>query len=250
MRCSCPVGCKYCGRRRSRDAVGHYCKTNNCPWRHGYSCCTLHKEEEQTMRILAIDPGNVESAYVILDERKEIIEKGKLFNQQMLELVTHYACLLSGPTKIDVTVVEMVASYGMAVGKEVFETVFWIGRFYQAFAERGNRCERMYRMQVKMHLCNDSRAKDGNIRQALIDKLGPPGTKKSPGPTFGVSADIWAALAIAVTFLESGVPPPKPPKQKTKPAAKSKDKAQPRLKPRTPPGYDRHDYEESADGDD
>jgi hypothetical protein len=40
--CSCPIYCRYCGRKRSRDHVGHYCKTPNCQWQYGYSTCTLH----------------------------------------------------------------------------------------------------------------------------------------------------------------------------------------------------------------
>lgn len=88
----------------------------------------------------------------------------------------------------------------MPVGAEVFETVFWSGRFAQAW---GLNFHRIKRHEVKMHLCHNMRAKDGNIRQALIDKLGPQGVKKSPGPTYGISGDCWSALAVAVTFVES-----------------------------------------------
>jgi hypothetical protein len=42
------------------------------------------------------------------------------------------------------------------------------------------------------------RAKDANIRQALIDKIGPQGTKAQPGPTYGIKSHSWAALAVAV----------------------------------------------------
>ena len=38
-----------------------------------------------------------------------------------------------------------------------------------------------------------------NIRQALLDLIGPQGTKKAPGPTYGVRSHEWAALAVAVT---------------------------------------------------
>lgn len=57
--------------------------------------------------------------------------------------------------------------------------------------------ELIYRRDIKIHLCGTVKAKDGNIRQALIDKHGAPGTKKSKGPTYGVSGHLWAALAVA-----------------------------------------------------
>ena len=92
----------------------------------------------------------------------------------------------------------------MAVGAEVFETCVWIGRYLEKL--QGN-MERIKRLECKMHLCHSARANDSNIRQALTDRLGAPGTKKQPGITFGVTKDIWAALAVAVTFFDqhSGV---------------------------------------------
>jgi hypothetical protein len=36
------------------------------------------------------------------------------------------------------------------------------------------------------------------VRQALIDRLGPQGTKKNPGPTYGMRSHLWAALAVGV----------------------------------------------------
>ena len=146
--------------------------------------------------IIAIDPGNVESAYVVMRDSDGIIEKGKIDNDSMLQKVYEFHefypdCELY---------IEMVASYGMAVGKSVFDTVFWIGRFFQAYYKEP---KLIYRKDVKMHHCNSMRAKDGNIRQALIDKYGEPGTKKAQGFTYGVSKDIWSALAIATYIFES-----------------------------------------------
>jgi hypothetical protein len=46
MKCPCPVRCNYCGAKRRRDPVGHYCPTKNCQWEHGYSTCTLNKPDE------------------------------------------------------------------------------------------------------------------------------------------------------------------------------------------------------------
>jgi hypothetical protein len=96
----------------------------------------------------------------------------------------------------------MVASYGMPVGREVFETCVWIGRFQQSW-RYPEAVKLVYRRDVKLHLCGNSRAKDANIRQALIDKLGPVGTKSAPGPLYGVKSHAWAAVAVAVTAYET-----------------------------------------------
>jgi Holliday junction resolvasome RuvABC endonuclease subunit len=115
------------------------------------------------MNILAIDPGNIESAYVLMDEHYKPIQFGKTGNENMLEIIEE--------TMPDIVVIEMVASYGMAVGESVFETVFWIGRFYEASIREWIKCARVYRKDVKMNLCGQTRAKDSNIRQALIDRF-------------------------------------------------------------------------------
>lgn len=147
------------------------------------------------MTILAIDPGPTESAYVVWDGER-ITWKGKETNADMLTII--------GNAKLDHHTrccIEMIASYGMAVGAEVFETCVWIGRFMEAFG--AERCDRIPRIQIKNHICHSSRAKDGNIRQALIDRLGLVGTKKAQGPLFGVSGDVWSALAVAVTWADT-----------------------------------------------
>lgn len=149
--------------------------------------------------ILAIDPGPTHSGYVQFNGAI-VIDAGKLPNHEMLEEVRMWPVF--GPAAAYIAI-EMVASFGMAVGKEVFETVRWIGRFQQASAKPDD-VLLIYRHDVKMHLCKSARAKDSNIRQALIDRFGPGkdqaiGRKSSPGPLYGVSGDAWSALAVAVT---------------------------------------------------
>jgi hypothetical protein len=146
------------------------------------------------MKVLAIDPGTTQSGWCMY-QNGEVVGSGVDTNDEML---TRLRCLHN---ESDVAI-EMIASYGMAVGKEVFETCVWIGRFMQAFP---GPTTRLYRRDVKLHLCGSVRAKDANIRQALIDKLGPQGTKKEPGPTYGVKSHAWAALAVAVTFAETNL---------------------------------------------
>ena len=138
--------------------------------------------------ILAIDPGTTQSAFVYWDaQEKKILDKGILSNEDLLHYIIDY---YKPGSNMDVTVIEMVASYGMPVGKEVFETCVWIGRFWQASKYP---VHLLYRKEVKSFLCGSMKAKDSNIRQALIDMLGKEVTK-------GVSKDVWSALALAITF--------------------------------------------------
>lgn len=143
--------------------------------------------------ILAIDPGTTQSAWLRYEGDRPA-GFGITANDVLLR------ALRTGGLP-DVVVIEKVESFGMAVGAEVFDTVLWAGRF----AEAAHRVPVVWlpRRTVKLALCADSRAKDANIRQALIDRFGGQaaiGRKAAPGPLYGISRDVWSALAIAVTY--------------------------------------------------
>ena len=143
--------------------------------------------------MIAIDPGTERSAFV------ECVGN----NIKYFWIISNYE--LADKLKCvygQFAVIEMIASYGMPVGKEVFETCLWIGRFIESV---NCNYELIYRKDIKIYLCGSTRAKDSNIRQALIDIYGPGkdkaiGKKKSQGPLYGFKADMWAALAVAVTW--------------------------------------------------
>lgn len=146
--------------------------------------------------LLAIDPGTTHSGWVLMRDGKPW-DSGVDENSDMLNQISDW-----GGADI---AIEMIASYGMAVGKEVFETCLWIGRFVQVAGPE--RVRLVYRKDVKLHLCGSPRAKDANIRQALIDRWGGKaeavGTIKKPGPLYGVKSHAWAALGVAVTAMET-----------------------------------------------
>lgn len=152
------------------------------------------------MKILAIDPGSEQSAYVLWDGCS-ISAKGIIQNREMSLLVAAERAIT---LHCDLVAIEQIQSYGMAVGAEIFETCVWTGRFMQAWLERRpeSTLVRIPRKDIKIHLCGTTKAKDGNIRQALIDRLGAPGVKKAQGVTYGIKADEWAALAVAVTVFD------------------------------------------------
>jgi hypothetical protein len=149
------------------------------------------------MTIIAIDPGPVQSAWVVWD--------GTLINFGLHNNNTVLGIVKWGDVTYSRLVVEKVVSYGRPVGAETFETVFWTGRFTEAFG--ADHVERLERLEVKKHICHHGSAKDPHIRQALIDRFGPGrekaiGRKKKPGPLYGVRKDIWQALALAVTWYD------------------------------------------------
>ena len=153
--------------------------------------------------ILAIDPGNFKSAYVLTCNDLKINDKGKVENPALLEKI--YEIVEIHRTNLQVAI-EMIACYGMAVGKEVFDTCIMIGRIIQILDDLDIPYTYIFRKDEKMVLCNSMKAKDTNIRQALIDRFAHhdfkngKGTKANPDTFYGFKADIWAAMAVAVTY--------------------------------------------------
>jgi hypothetical protein len=159
--------------------------------------------------IYAIDPGPTKSAFVVWDGSR-VIESGWTENgfvrqhmQDFLSVGVFWEFEDNHPPRR--LAIEMVACYGMAVGAEVFQTCVEIGRFREAAGRHtgDENIQLVFRKDVKIHLCQSMRAKDANIRQSLLDRFGPVGTKKTPGPLFGVKSHVWSALAVAVTASET-----------------------------------------------
>ena len=154
------------------------------------------------MMLIAIDPGNVESAFVRIDDQYKLYEHEKIRNEELVNRIYGYCRIC------DQVVIERIASYGMAVGRSVFETCEWIGRFTQMAVEHSLPVDYVFRIDEKMELCRDARAGDANIRRALIDRFARhdlrtgKGTKKNPDYFYGFAKDEWAAMAVAVTFLD------------------------------------------------
>ena len=162
--------------------------------------------------VFAIDPGNTQSAYVLLDGATyQPIEFGKRSNIDLRldlpKLIAHYQPTIA---------IEMIASYGMAVGAEVFETCVWIGRYIEVgWRSSGADAQLVKRHDVKLHHCHSAKAKDANITQALIDRFAPDvrnkgkGTKAEPGWFYGFAADVWQSYALAVYVADrmNGVTP-------------------------------------------
>ena len=151
------------------------------------------------MKILASDAGNTYSGAAIVELPEfRLVWFGKLPNEEIYDVVKNF--------HIDEVALEMVACYGMPVGKDVFETCVWIGRFIEQL--KWHKISYVYRKDEKMCLCGSLKAKDSNIRQALINRYAKhdfktgKGTKKNQDVFYGVANDVWSAIAVAVTHYE------------------------------------------------
>lgn len=166
--------------------------------------------------ILAIDPGPEQSAVVRLTAGWTVQHYGTLRNPIVMALLDGSTGLTHEQT---ILVLEEMQSYGMPVGREILQAVFWSGRFVQAWIDSpwivrptdatddDSRWALISRPRIKGILCHDASAKDANVRQALIDRFGVSkkaavGTKLHPGSLHGVSGHAWSALAVAVAWFE------------------------------------------------
>ena len=147
------------------------------------------------MIILGIDPGTNVSGWAMLDTKMNaVVDSGVADNDQLLYGLNHMPA--------DMMAIEVFEARGMPIGNDSIETILFTGMLIHAWPHE---VQKVRRSQIKLHLCGTARAKDGNIRQSLIDRFGPPGTKKKPGGTYGVASHGWAALAAATVAMDTNV---------------------------------------------
>jgi len=148
--------------------------------------------------VLGLDPGPTQSALVSFDSVPNYCLLQS--NEEILKVLQDIRYLY-GDIRAPL-VIEKIENQGMgAVGDETFETVYWSGRFAQAYGT--DKVDRIGRKAVKLHICGSARANDSNIRCALIDRFGGKdaaiGKKSCPGPLYMIKSHLWAALAVAIT---------------------------------------------------
>lgn len=153
-------------------------------------------------RILGIDPGDRASGWCVIDaETYQPVRFGKVSNEAMRGVLAS-----NRASSMSLVAIEMIASYGMPVGREIFETCVWIGRFIEIAASP---TELVYRREVKLHHCHSVKATDANVKQALVDRFASgvrnhgKGTKDQPGWFYGFYKDVWSAYAIAVYVADT-----------------------------------------------
>lgn len=116
------------------------------------------------MNTLAIDPGTRKSAYVEIDDLLKPIRWGWDENDEVQSVIARFLAQSKGG---ELVIEDVQMHSGMPMGKDTIETIRWSGRFdYYVDAHF------IQRSTVKAHICGTVKAKDSNVRQAVIDRYG------------------------------------------------------------------------------
>jgi hypothetical protein len=155
--------------------------------------------------ILGIDPGNELTAYCLCESgTMKPIKFDKISNQSLIDELLPS---LENET-IAVIAIEHMQGYGMGVGREVFETCYYIGRLLERIERTmpNVTIQPIYRTEEKVAICGHLKgSNDMLVRHNLIDKFAQhdfktgKGVKKNPDFFYGFKSDCWSAFAIAYT---------------------------------------------------
>lgn len=145
---------------------------------------------------IGIDPGPETSDAVVLDSEGLVVGKISCPNGEM------YACVDNWKQQGERVVVEDFVPYGARLSYESMDTIKFIGALFWAHG-----CEVLSRKAIKLHLCGIASATNANVKDALVHEYGGSreravGKKKTPGPLYGITDHLWAALAVAVTAAD------------------------------------------------
>jgi hypothetical protein len=156
------------------------------------------------MHVIGVDPGPKESAYVIWDGVRFVQHEG-LPNEDLVYMLKHRGGSAIVPLA-DFCAIEQIRGYGIPAGNELLDTCFWSGRFFEAWGRppgASSSAVMIPRKDVLKHLGYGGAGNaDAAVRAALMGRFGGVGTKRAPGPLWGISGHLWAALAVAVTFWD------------------------------------------------
>lgn len=205
--------------------------------------------------LLAIDPGDKISAWVVFAPWKQPDKHlapfrvggfGRAKNADLRNAMGKFSTEQRATHRM---IIEMLRARGMPTANQEFETCVQIGMFRKLWLP--GLWSYAFRGDIKLCLCGMARAKDTNVRSALIELWG--GEKRAmagkkcpkckgkgwcgvgrptcpdchgnkweikPGPLAGMAQDEWAALAVAYWWHMEGaeqhsIPAPKPKKKKT-----------------------------------
>lgn len=162
------------------------------------------------MAVLAVDPGNIHSGWILWDQETATIldmcrkPKGKELNVDVLNIISR---ICDSDVPVRAAGIERIAIYsrpgmgggGGGVMHTVTDTCIWIGRFVERLSFYRVPVILPFRKTIMSYLCQSAKGGDAEVKAALVELYGGKGTKKNPGRLYGIAGDTWSALAVAVT---------------------------------------------------
>ena len=145
------------------------------------------------MTVLSIDPGTTMSGYSLVGPAYEVIDAGKVDSGDIGQLIRSI-----NPS---VVCVESMQSYGASVGREIFETCFWIGEYRHVCRQCGIPFHLYPRPEYARAIAGVQKVTDSVLRQALLLRFG---SDAKGGPLFKLKGDSdrRSAFALAVYHID------------------------------------------------
>lgn len=162
-------------------------------------------------QVVGIDPGPTSSGFVVFDGVSVVVASSQSQNELLCPLLS------SGAMKDTAVVIERVQFYGKIMGPDVFDTLWWGGRFYEAALHGGHIVQRVFWNDIKRQFVTGARwdEKKGkkkaitetDVRLGVEARFGgrkaAKGTTAAPGPCAGVVGEhAWSALALAIYWWD------------------------------------------------
>lgn len=163
------------------------------------------------MNLLAIDPGPERSACVLLSDDCEVRQDG-MTAWPVLDAWEAPWCEMNLPAPREYNggqgpqvVIEDFVPYGVPLDATSYRTIKVVG-----ILEHLSGGDLVSRREVKLHLLGRARGTDAEVNAAVRSRYDPEGkfgqhakgTKKNPGPLYGITNHKLAALAVGVTWLD------------------------------------------------
>ena len=154
------------------------------------------------MIILAIDPGTTQSAWVLLDGSR-ILGAAIEDNAEVLALLRAWHSPASDVSPLSAVAIERIEPrYGLRMGWETIQTCELVGALTEA--ARPLPVALLRRSAILPHLGVAARGSaDPGVRAALMDRWGGVQSVRKGGPLAGIKTHLWAALSVAVSFVEA-----------------------------------------------
>ena len=143
--------------------------------------------------VLGVDPGPENSAYALVTGDQQVLHAEKVGNDSLIERIRQ-----DPPAHV---AIESIQSYGMAVGRSVFDTCFFIGEVIRTCKDAGIPFTLYPRPEYTRRICGVGKVNDAVLRQALLLRFG--GDRKGE-PLFALKGctDKRSAFAVAVYHLD------------------------------------------------